>query len=463
MKLISKKRLQSVIGLSLADGQLRVAHAARAKNAIAVLRSATAPLSLDVFHPETELVGREIRNHLEAAQIKERHCVVAVPPGWVMSQHTKVPELSPEDTASLLQIESEKSFPCDPEELQIARSPQNGYVTQLAVRHEQLARLTAVLKSAGLKPVSFTLGLDALPGAIPPDGQGRITLVLEAKGATLLIAAGGGIAAFRTFEAAIDSEAGENVVNGAALARELRITFEQVPADLRVQVKELWLLGEEKIARQLTDVLADWAGDSGVKIQRHAAARVGIAEEIVEEIATRHLKEGPPQLEFLPPKPSRWALMMARYSSKRLATAGFAAAAVAAVVLLAFGWQEYRRWSLRNEWNAMAAEVKDLDAVTARIREFRPWYDMSYRNLSIIKRVVECFPDTGNVSAKTFEIHTGNMITVTGTTRDRESLLAVQKKLQDSKEIQSLKIEQIRGTVPYQFTLTFRWNSNAGS
>jgi hypothetical protein len=155
--------------------------------------------------------------------------------------------------------------------------------------------------------------------------------------------------------------------------------------------------------------------------------------------------------------------MMARYSSKRLATAGFAAAAIAAVLLLAFGWQEYRRWSLRNEWNGMASQVKDLDAVTAHIREFRPWYDTSYRNLSIIKRVVECFPDTGNVSAKTFEIHTGNMITVTGTTRDRESLLAVQKKMQDSKEIQSLKIEQIRGTVPYQFTLTFRWNSAAGS
>jgi hypothetical protein len=468
MKLFSKKRLQSVIGLSITDGQLRVAHAARAKSAVAVMRSTTAPLSLDLFHPETELVGREIKNHLEAAQIRERHCVVAVPASWLMSQHTKMPaELSLEDQASLLQIEAEKSFPCGLDELQVANSAhgsaESGYVTQLAIRHEQLARLTAVLKSAGLKPVSYTLGLDALPGAIPPAGEGRITLVLEPKGATLLIAAGGGIAAFRTFEAAIDSEAGENVVNGAALARELRITFEQVPADLRQQVKELRLLGDDKIARQLEEVLADWAKDAGLTIQRSAGTRTSIAEEIVEHVATRQLKEGAPQLEFLPPRPSRWSLMMARYSSKRLATAGFAAAAVAVIVLAAFGWQEYRRWSLRNEWSGMAVQVKSLDEVTGRIREFRPWYDTSYRNLTIIKRVVECFPDAGMVSAKTFEIHGVSGISVTGTARDQASILRVQEELQKVKEIQGLKVEQMRGKTPVQFTLTFRWNANSGT
>jgi hypothetical protein len=305
MKLIPKKRLQSVIGLSIADGQLRVAHAARAKNAIAVLRSTTATLSLDVFHPETELVGREIKNHLEAASIRERHCVVALPASWILSQHTKLPDLAPEDAASLLQIEAEKSFPCDPEELHITRSPhksgESAYVTQLAIRQEQLARLTAVLKSAGLKPVSFTLGLDALPGAIPASGEGRITLVVEPKGAALLIAAGGGVAAFRAFEASIDSEAGENIVNGAALARELRITFEQVPADLRREIRQLHLLGDDKIARQLEETLADWARESGLTVVRTPAARVPVAEQMVEEAATRHLREGAPQLEFLPP------------------------------------------------------------------------------------------------------------------------------------------------------------------
>ena len=156
MKWIAKKRLQSVLGLSVVDGQLRVAHVARAKSAIAVVRSASAKLSLDLLHPEAELVGREIKNHLEAAGIRERNCVIALPPSWIMTQHAKLPELSAEDQASLLQIEAEKGFPVDPDELQIARSPhrssESAYVTQLAVRRDQLTRLSTVLKAAGLKP-----------------------------------------------------------------------------------------------------------------------------------------------------------------------------------------------------------------------------------------------------------------------------------------------------------------------
>lgn len=467
MKWNARKRLQSVLGLAVADGQLRLAHVARAKNTVAVLKSATATLSLDLFHPEIELIGHEFKNHLEAARVRERHCVVAVPARWIMSQHTRVPELSPEDTASLLAIEAEKGFPCDPDELQIVRSAhrsaESAYVTQLAIRKDQLARLTAVMKSAGLKPVSFTLGLAALPGAIPPAGEGRITLKLEPKGATLLISAGGGIVAFRTLESTIDSEAGENVVNGAALARELRITFEQVPLDLRREIRRLCLRGDETMARHLEEVLGGWARDGGMTIERDPAATRPVAEEIVEQMGIRHLQTGASQLEFLPPRPSRWSRLMSGYSSKRLAVAGFAAAAALVISLGAFGWQEYRLLSLRSEWAAMAPQVKELDAVTARIREYRPWYDVSFRNLTIFKRVVECFPDNGSVTAKSIEIHGLANISVTGTARDNASLLRTLDQLRQAKEIKGLKIEQIRGKTPAQFNFTFRWIGSSGT
>ena len=467
MKWPAQRRLQSILGLAIVDGQLRAAQVARAKNAIAVLRSTTAPLALDLMHPEPELVGREIKNHLEAAHLRERHCIVALPPAWVMSQHATVPDLSPADTASLLQIEAEKGFPCAPEELQISQSSHrtatDRYVTQLAVRQEQITRLGEVLKSAGLKPVSYTLGLAALPGAVGPTGKGRITLLVEPKGATLLIAAGGGIAAFRTMEASIESEAGENVVNGPALARELRITFEQVPAGLREDIRGLSLRGDPKMTAQLAGILGDWARDAGLAIEEGGSSARPAAEVILEQMAERYLKEGPPALEFLPPRPSRWAQLMARYSSKRLATAGFGAAAALVIALGAFGWQEFRLWSLRSDWQGMAAQVTELDAVQARIREFRPWYDTSFRNLSIMKKVVECFPDNGSVTAKTFEIHGQANISVTGTARDNASLLRTLDLLRQAKEIQGLKIEQIRGKMPAQFTFTFRWIGSSGT
>jgi hypothetical protein len=321
-----------------------------------------------------------------------------------------------------------------------------------------------VLKAAGLKPVSFSLGLAMLPKAIAPAGKGgRITVAVDPSGVTFLIAAGGGIATFRTCEACIESEAEEKIVNGAAVARELRITFEQVPAELRAEVTELFLTGETTLVRQLTESLRDWAEAAGLTLGRGDLPEKNLAAEMTEKLATHWLESGPADLEFLPPRPSRWSVLMARYSSKRLATAGFAAAALAVTVVFAFAWQEYRLWSLRSEWGGMQVQVTALDAVQSRIREFRPWYDTSLRSLTIMKRVTECFPDNGSVTAKSFEVHGSSAVSISGTARDNAALLRVQELLRKSKEVEALKIEQIRGKTPLQFTLTFRWNPNAGT
>jgi len=467
MKLSTKKRLNSVLGLSLADGQLHASLVVRGKAGPEPVKTASAALSLDLLHPEAELVGREIKNCLDAAGIRERRCIVAVPARWIMTQHTKAPELSPEDTASFLQLEAEKGFPVDPTQLQIARSFQHStagtYVTQLGVRKEQLDQLAAVLKAAGLKPVSFSPGLAVLPGAIAPAGSGRITVAVEPGGVTLLVSAGGGIAAIRTCEASIESEAGEKVINGAAVARELRVTFEQVPVELRADVKQLFLTGESDMVRQVAESLAEWAKSAGLKIERGDLPEKNLALEMAGQLAVRWLEAGAVELEFLPPRPGRWALLLTRYNSKRLATAGFAAAAAAVIAIAAFGWQEYRRWSLRSEWAAMEAQVTALEAVQDRIREFRPFYDTSFRSLNILKRVTECFPDNGSVTAKTFEVHGNAIVSISGTARDNASLLRVQDLLRKAKEISGLKIEQIRGKTPAQFTMTFRWNANPGT
>ncbi len=467
MKRKTKKRTHSVLGLTLTGGQLRACHVTRAKHGLEVVKTVSAALSLDILHPEPELIGREIKNHLDEAGIRERQCVVGLPARWVLSQLTKVPELSPEDAASFLQIEAEKGFPVDPAQLQIARSfhrsTANAYVTQLAVRKEQIEQLAAGLRAAGLKPVSFSLGLAVLPEANAPAGTGRIIVAVEPAGVTLLVAAGGGIAAFRTCEANIESEAGEKIVNSAAVARELRITFEQVPADLRAELRELFLTGEATMVQQLAESLGDWAKAAGLTLTRGDRPEKNLSAEMAEKLAARWLEDSGPDLEFLPPRPGRWALLMARYNSKRLATAGFAVGGAAVLAVLAFAWQEYRRWSLRSEWSAMEAQVTQLDAVQGRIREFRPFYDTTFRSLSIMKRVTECFPDNGSVTAKTFEVHGNSVVSISGTARDNASLLRTTDLLRKAKEIQGLKIEQIRGKTPMQFTFTFRWDVNTGS
>jgi hypothetical protein len=188
-----------------------------------------------------------------------------------------------------------------------------------------------------------------------------------------------------------------------------------------------------------------------------------VADIIAEEVAVRFLEAGPPPLEFLPPRVSRWSQLLVRYTSRRLATAGFAAALAAVLTIGVFGWQEYTLWRLRSSWQSMEAEVTALEAVQARIRDYRPWYDTGFRNLSILKRVTECFPEHGAVTAKSFEIH-GLIptVSVSGVARDNAALLRTLDELRQSREVQSLKIEQIRGKVPAQFTFTFRWAPHTG-
>jgi hypothetical protein len=111
----------------------------------------------------------------------------------------------------------------------------------------------------------------------------------------------------------------------------------------------------------------------------------------------------------------------------------------------------------------MAAPVAELETVQTRIREYRPWYDTTFRNLTILKRIIECFPDNGSVTARSVEIHGPTSVSVTGTARDNASLLRTLDQLRQAKDIQGLKIEQIRGKTPAQFTFTFRWVGNSGT
>jgi hypothetical protein len=470
MKFKFKQPPPTVLGLSLNEGRLAAVLMGRAKSGLAEVQSTTAAPSLDLLQPEAALVGREIANQLEAAGIRERRCVIALPPGWIMSQQSPLPDLPPADLDSLLQLEAEQGFPCDPAQLQIARSIQRvgaaAFVTQLAVRREHLDRLAAVARAAGLKPVGFSIGQFAAPTGGMTGAGGQITVALEGRAATLVVAVGGGLAAFRTCEAAIESEAGERVANSPAVARELRITFEQVPAALRGQLRRLVLCGDEALAAQLAARVGSWAATVGLAVEIRPAPPGGLGESIAREIGCDWLEPTGPRIEFMPPRRGRWEAVRIRYSSKRLATAGAAAGAALALTLAAFGWQEIRLWSLRSEWEGMRMQAADLQALQDRIRDYRPWYDRSLPDLRILARVTQCFPENGSLTAKSFDLHqlaAATAVTISGTARDGQALLRTQEKLRKSGEIQNVKVESISGKMPAQFTLTFRWIGTPGS
>jgi hypothetical protein len=78
-----------------------------------------------------------------------------------------------------------------------------------------------------------------------------------------------------------------------------------------------------------------------------------------------------------------------------------------------------------------------------------------------MRQVTAAFPEDGVVSAKIIEIHDGNLISCIGTARDNPSLLATIDRLRGSEQVRDLRVDQIRGHAPLQFTFNFQWNESA--
>jgi Tfp pilus assembly PilM family ATPase len=117
-----RNKLTSVLGITLDGSRLNGVVLRRQNGSLLAEQTFSATLSLDPLTNDAELVGREIANHLEAAGVRERHCVIAVPLTWALTANVKLPELAEADVASFLQIETERGFPCDVTTLRVATS-----------------------------------------------------------------------------------------------------------------------------------------------------------------------------------------------------------------------------------------------------------------------------------------------------------------------------------------------------
>ena len=111
----------------------------------------------------------------------------------------------------------------------------------------------------------------------------------------------------------------------------------------------------------------------------------------------------------------------------------------------------------------MSAQVSGLQKIEDQIQQFRPWYDDTYRSLSILRKLTLAFPEDGSVTAKTIEIRDGNQINLSGTARDNTALLAMQSRLRAADGVSALKVDQIRGKAPIQFTFDFQYGAGGAN
>jgi hypothetical protein len=397
---------------------------------------------------------------------------------WVLTASTELPPLPEADAASLLQLEAERGFPCDVTTLQLADSRcalagDKKHVTFAGVSKSQIEPLIAVLTAAKLKPVSFSLGLTALQ---PPDSEknnGVLALAIGETNVGLQISCNGGVAALRGFEGAVENEGSRRALQAGVIAREARITLGQLPAELRAAVRHIRIFGPPELARQLADEMELGFEPMGLSVEVARAYRPNeFGVEVPPDapvsaafsLAARHLAGLPPVFEFLPPRPNMLEQFVAKYSSGKFRTAGAAAAAVLAIIGGLFLFQQIELISLRSQWSAMSAKVGDLTALQNKIQRYQPWFDSSFRALTILRQLTLAFPEDGAVTAKAIEIHNGSTVTCSGTATDTAALLRTLGQLRATDGVNSVTVEQIRGKSPVQFTFDFQWgNGNGGS
>jgi len=474
--LFKKQRPPSVLGLSLEGNRLE-AVVLRRNGSLQIKGTAAAPLALSPLGGDPQLVGRDIRNQLTQAGIRERRCAVCVPVSWVLATSVKIPDLPEADIASFLQLEAERGFHSGTENLLMSTSRSRAasgeqYATLLAIPRNHIVGLENALKAAQLKPLTFSLGITALDIGDPKAGV--LTLALNGHGIDLQVTAGGGILALRSLDSAIDTESGQKRIDAAAVAREIRITLGQLPAELGATVKTIKIFGRGEPARQFVKDIEPRAEAMGLKVesmdrastqQFSPAPSADFALSPALALAARFVRNGKPGPEFLPPKVQPWRqLLNSKYGSKKLAWAGAAAGVVALGVIGAFGYQQYELSYWRGEWHKIEAPVEEVKTAADQIRKYNPWFDESFRGLRILREMTKAFPEDGVVTAKSVKITDLSAVVCTGVARNRESVLNVITHLGAIDGVTDINPESILGQSPaVQFTFSFQFEGGGAS
>ncbi len=464
----SKRRVPAaLLGLALDGNRLDGVVLKRLNGSLQLQQSFSVTLSLDPLNADPELVGRELRNHLDAAGVRERHCVVSLPLKWALTIQSELPDLPEEDLANFLAIEAERRFPCDVTTLRLATSRCDRLATQIGIPSNHIATLENVLEKARLKPLSFSLGITALQSPDTESSHGVLALAIGQTDVNLQITVHGGVAALRALEGALETEAGRHILNADLVAREIRITLGQLPAAVRETVRRVRVFGPTDLARQLADELELRLESYGLDIEAVTTYAPddfpvqlppGATVSRAFSLAAHHLARRGAVFEFLPPKVTAWQRIATRYSSGRLRMA--AAIAGGALVLVGgpFLYQQIQLMILQSRWAAISARVNELETIQQKIRQYRPWFDNSLRSLDILRQLTLAFPEDNSVSAKMIEIRNGATVTCSGVARDNASLLRTLTALRGAAGVADLKVDQIRGNKTVQFSFDFRWN-----
>lgn len=457
----SRWRIPAVLGITIESGRLVIDHIRRENGGSRVLRSLCLPVGADRVVEDPEAVGRELVALLSGQGVRERRCVVCVPPLWAMSAATDAPEVGAEDLRSYFELCAEREFPVAATELQLAHSiyrlPEGGLrATLAALPRKRLDAVRQMLEVAACRPVSISLALDPELAEEHHGETGSLSVLVNGGHVDFVVSTGGGVAGLRSVPTR-----GDAVANPDLIGREMRITLGRLPETVRGQLQKARFLGARPVVESLLESTQEQLHRLGlqgvVPVQRDGAAGPGDPHRpgVARAAAAQHLQGRPALFEFVAPELSSWQSFRRRYDSRRhrwLTGIVLAGLVLPAAVLLVRSRVEA---GLRQEWERMRPTVTELTLLQDRIRAFRPWFDPVPGGVDALSGLVAAFPESGDVWAKSVELKDDGRVVCAGFARSQAAWMEFVDRLRAQAGVTSLQVQSVRGEDPVQFVVNF--------
>jgi len=465
--ILKKQRPSSILGLAFDGDRIEAVTLKKTNGHYHAARSASAPLALSPLTGDPELVGREIRNVLEQAGIRERRCIVALPLNWILTQQVSIPEISDEEVPGFLDLEAERGFHGGLETMSIVQSVSKLGKERLAILiaapRTNIASIQAVLKAAHLRPESFSISISSAQD--PATSEGVAALFVGSGGADLQVSCGGGLVALRFLQGTSESEGAQKRFDADVAAREIRITLGQLPAGFQAAIKTLRVFGRGEVSRRFASDITPRAEAMGLKVELIERCGPQCLSNVTPQetpltpalaLAARFLSGAAQPFEFLPPRVSAWRkFVTSKVAGRRLGVAGAVVGGLALVVGGAFLYQGIRIWSLNSQLTAIAPRVRVIEAAQKNIRTYNQWFDDNYRTLTTLKTLSGAFPEDGRVYAKTLDIREDKVI-CSGVARSRDAVVKVTENLRKAPGIATVNLDNMSGESPVNFTFNFQ-------
>ncbi|MDF3130476.1 hypothetical protein P0Y35_14815 [Kiritimatiellaeota bacterium B1221] len=450
----------SLLALSIDSHQISAARVIRERNGCRMTKSLTISIPGDSFSADPQPAGIALAAALREAGFKEKHCVVCLPPSWLLTASVPLPDLSDEALSGFLSLRAEQEFPLPPSDLHCAHSvyetPEGRRATLVALPDKRMKALKSLLQSAGLSALSLSPGLHAWTENEPSGG--RLGFLMIDRHVNLVIFAGNGVAELRALVPDNSEPGGDVHFDAKTLNRELRITLGRLPVNIRNDLRDAVFSGAASEVTQVQQILSPALEALGIRVHqlRNDAHHTGAAVIV----ARKQLCNLPVPFEFIPPRVGRLQQLTSQLSTRGPRRAALSAGA-AVVILCAVFWtaRSMIESHLSQQWKSMAREVEALEEIQAELRLFRPWAETNADSLQILNLVTSTFPDQGDLWVSRLEIKDDRKVSLSGFSKQQEAFSAMRQKLMSLPQVADTTLEQQRGHAPLQYEIQFQWSA----